>query len=285
MARSEGRVMNVNVEVEEITPTIANEYLLKNTHNRNIRQHQVAAFAEDMARGNWQTGAGTIKFDVNDVLIDGQHTLSAIVKSDKTLSMVVIRGLPTESQMAIDTGAKRTFADTLRLQGVNNYSYVAVLTRSIYDWNLLGPKMFSGGQASSVSTNKILWDFYQSNRWIDDLVQLASKLQSSIGIPSRVSGALINEFNNVSAEDAAFFFERIINGDNLSVGQAAYTLRKTLHDLSNDKRRSQADQKWMAAIIIKAWNKYIDGEECNILSWRPGGRNKEPFPAIKKPRK
>lgn len=276
--------MTPDIVVEKITPHIAKDYLGHNTHNRNVRKHHVSSLAEDMKRGNWQIGVGSIKFSADGTLLDGQHTLLAVIESNSTVDMVVVRNMPTEAQMSMDTGARRTFADTLKLAGIPNYTVLGAAVKSIYDWERMGAAMFSGSSAATAVTNKVLWDYYQSNQWINDYVPLLMRLSTSAThIPTRVSGAMVHLLFNISSDDAAFFFERIINGDNIAVGDAPHTLRKTLSDIGKDKRRGSINQRWMAAIIIKAWNRFILGEDCKVLNFRPGGANKEPFPEAKRP--
>lgn len=94
-------------EYMEITPDLATEWLSKSGRNRQISELQVERYAEMMARGDWLTTDQGIAFDENGDLINGQHRLNAIVKANRTVTMLVTRDLPNRSQLVMDQGLKR----------------------------------------------------------------------------------------------------------------------------------------------------------------------------------
>src|SRR5260370_4580823 len=82
------------VWVETVTPAKAESYWETNELDRSVRKNLVERYAAIMMEGGWHLNGETVKFDWNDVLIDGQHRLLAIVESDTAVDMVVVRGLP-----------------------------------------------------------------------------------------------------------------------------------------------------------------------------------------------
>lgn len=109
---------SATVTVEQITPQIAAALLTHNTHNRPIRAAGVARYAEAIRHGQWLPEAGTpICVGEDDVLLDGQHRLAAIVQTETTIPMVVVRNVPAGVQDVIDTGKARTPGDALTLHG------------------------------------------------------------------------------------------------------------------------------------------------------------------------
>ena len=81
------------IRVETITPQLAEIYLGKNTHNRNIRKPVVGKYANDMENGFWNFDGAPIRFADDGTLLDGQHRLHAIIKSNKAIDLLVVRGL------------------------------------------------------------------------------------------------------------------------------------------------------------------------------------------------
>ena len=81
--------------VELITPEIAEQIMQHNKHNprKKINQHVVAAYAEDMKRGNFFLNGESIVIDANGDLKDGQHRLLAIIKAGVSIYMMVVRGV------------------------------------------------------------------------------------------------------------------------------------------------------------------------------------------------
>jgi len=100
-----------------VSPEIAAKWLEANVHNRKLTQGTVDHYAEQMRRGEWHLNHQGIAFNCEGTLVDGQHRLWAIIEAGVTLPMVVMTGLPLESQETIDCNLQRTFADRATLTG------------------------------------------------------------------------------------------------------------------------------------------------------------------------
>jgi len=101
---------DLTVEIEMISPKLAEEYLLKNTSNRKLRLGTVETYARDMAEGRWEVTHQGIAFNKEGELIDGQHRLSAIVLSKRSQKMVVTRNV--NSRINVDNHIRRNLVDT-----------------------------------------------------------------------------------------------------------------------------------------------------------------------------
>lgn len=69
----------MKVQEEIITPETAKSWLLKNVHNRPLRDGLVTTYATDMANEQWQSNGESIKFSSEGELLDGQHRLAAVI--------------------------------------------------------------------------------------------------------------------------------------------------------------------------------------------------------------
>jgi hypothetical protein len=115
--------------VEMIGPSEAVAYLGRNTdRNRRLRPHLAAVYAKDMTEGNWRLSNDAICFDRNDILINGQHRLKAVVLSGTRQQFFVIRGMDPLAFEYIDIGPSRTVADVLTIKGQKNANAVAAIT-------------------------------------------------------------------------------------------------------------------------------------------------------------
>ena len=73
----------MEARIELITPKIAEQYLAKNSNNYSrLYKATVDQYAYEMLNGEWIFNGEAIKFNKSGKLVDGQHRLSAIVKSD-----------------------------------------------------------------------------------------------------------------------------------------------------------------------------------------------------------
>lgn len=121
--------MEMKSKVVMVDPALAESWLLKNAqHNRPLRKNVVAGYAQQMQAGQWKLTHQGVAFDVNDILIDGQHRLAAIVQANVIVPMMVTVDAPSVSFESLDCGIKRTVADRLVL----DRKLVAVLTGAIH---------------------------------------------------------------------------------------------------------------------------------------------------------
>jgi hypothetical protein len=103
----------------------------KNTKNRKKNARFIEKFASDMANGDWQTTGDSIKFGTDGSLIDGQHRLSACIKSDVPFRSLVIYGLDPKLRDVVDTGKPRSGGDIVTMHGIPNATSTAGLLRLI----------------------------------------------------------------------------------------------------------------------------------------------------------
>lgn len=262
-----------NIEVVSVTPHLANEWLLSNTHNRNLRQRVILAYAADMASGNWQWNGESIKFADDGTLLDGQHRLAAVAEADITVPMLVVRGLPNETQETVDGGAKRKFGDVLALRGERAPTTLAAVVRRITMWESGARKAESPTYAP---TNAQMSQTLEKYPWLREVALSARNIAQHCGMPASVIGLGWWLFSQLQDGDTEFFFERLADGRGLYKGDAIYELRRAIEGSRNV--RGQRSITYMTAILIKAWNAYRDGTKVGLLAYRPGGSRPERFP-------
>lgn len=261
-----------DVRVELITPAKAREYLGRNTHNRNLRQRVVRAYAQDMRTGNWRWNGESIKFSNGNVLLDGQHRLAAIVEAETAVRTLVVRGLPDVTQETMDGGAKRKFSDILALRGEERYRSLAAACRRIVQWES-GSRATGGNYAP---TNAQMIEVLERFPWLREGTQVAEHATRGSGLPAGLLSFAWWLFVQIDAEDTEWFFARLADGQNLSSSNPIYVLRKAA--ASSRSVRGERSETHLLAMTIKAWNAYREGRQISILRYRPGGANPESFP-------
>lgn len=106
--------------VEKITPKMAKEYLKFNTNNyRKLSRATVLKYAEDMKNGLWKLNGEAIEFDEDGTLVNGQHRLAAIVYSNMTVEVLVVRGVGKEDSNIYDNGSVRTINQIAAAEGLD----------------------------------------------------------------------------------------------------------------------------------------------------------------------
>lgn len=122
----------METKIMSVTPELAAQWLGHNQGNRVIRPARVAAMVADMQAGKWKLTHQGVAFDQDGNLLDGQHRLTAIVKSGVTVDMLVTTGMDREDTlMAMDSGKSRTAIDSLRFLHGNGSVYCTASTALI----------------------------------------------------------------------------------------------------------------------------------------------------------
>lgn len=124
----------------KISPHMARDMLETSGGNRPIKQAKVAAYARDMAAGNWDDNGETIIFDINGALVNGHHRLLACVKADAPFRTLIVEGVSPDARKTIDTGASRTVADTLGFHGYQNTAQISAIVRVLMSLHVGRPR-------------------------------------------------------------------------------------------------------------------------------------------------
>lgn len=265
-----------NVELTEVTPELAREWLGFNTHNRNVRQRVVLAYAADMEAGNWRWNGETIKFAADGALLDGQHRLSAIVEADVTVPLLVVRGLKNEAQETVDGGAKRQFGDVLKLRGESAPIALAAITRRVTTWD--SGNHWVDGTGKYPATNAQMLQTLDRYPWLREIANPSIEVARHCGLPASIIGFCWWLFSQLpgAGDDTDFFFARLADGQSLVKGDPIYELRRAVDNSRNVK--GQRSERYLTAITLKAWNAYRDGAKVGLLRFTSGGSSPEQFP-------
>src|SRR5258706_8448145 len=102
LVRKQNQMNKIKTQMKSITPQWAEKVLNEsNTRiergeflNRPISERAVRQMAAAMLKGQWVASHQGIAFDVKGNLMDGQHRLWAVVRSQCTIPMLVTTGLP-----------------------------------------------------------------------------------------------------------------------------------------------------------------------------------------------
>jgi hypothetical protein len=94
-------------EAMVVTPEMAAAWLTRNTRNRHLNRGRVMQLVATIKAGRWRLTHQGIAFDVNGILLDGQHRLMAIVEAGIAVMLEVTFGLPVDTFYSIDSGETR----------------------------------------------------------------------------------------------------------------------------------------------------------------------------------
>ncbi len=181
-------------QYELITPEIAAEYLVKNTRNyRKLSQSKVSVLTRELIAGEWLPSTQGIGFDTDDVMVDGQHRLWAIVQTKIPVMMLVCRGLVPVVKDKIDVGNKRTFGD---LTGLPNVVIAAVRVpfRAVLSGNGRGG-LIDGKRASTTDLTFMReYLFGKLGKLNEEMAEVCRSTQGilNVGIRAAIALSIIN---------------------------------------------------------------------------------------------
>lgn len=253
-------VDTVTSDLVDVTPAMAETWLGKMPRNRHLSANDVAKHARAMVAGHWKLNGESIKFDVGENIIDGQHRLHAVVSSGKTIQFLIVRGLETEVQDVIDTGRKRSAADALTLNGYPNSNNLAAAARLCIAFQL-GDLRSAAQKTIQLYTHTEIREFVEAN---PDLVEACSAGVNT-SLPVRPATASFARFTlrRIDFDQAESFFDDLANMRTTGQGDPRFTLLRRLSTAkqSNEKMSVVAE----AHYIFRTWNAMRQGETLGNL--------------------
>lgn len=267
----------LQAEIMMITPEIAEQFLAKNTHNRNPKATNLKKVMRALTNGEWKLNGEAIKIAHDGTVLDGQHRLIAVVQTGIPMTTLVIRGLEHDTQETMDGGSPRSASDALRLRGESNAITLASVAKKIRVANTYGIK--AAASNSYVITTPEILRAVDEIEGLREIAKDAGRVATHTGMSASLAGLLMYCFSQIDADDSEYFFDRLATGELLAQGDPIYQLRKVLADIKGV--RGQKSMTFVAAVSIKAWNKYRAGESVSVLKFTPGGAKPDKFPEPK----
>lgn len=265
---------------ERVTPEIAKNWL-ENANSENWRAllpRQYMPLAAAMSAGRWVEDNGdTITFDDRGVLVDGQHRLTAVVISGKTVWMLVVRGASRDSAKTKDTGVKRTTAGYLKHEGYKNTQVLSSACRWVYAFVAGG---LDGGRADIpvLSTVEVL----EMAEQYGDIVPACAYITGHVKISRlfRFAGAAAFCYAVAMAQDeenGRWFFDRLNTAADMPTGSPVLLFYRRMDNQGKGARRL-VEAIETVALFLKAWNLTLRTPDIklNRLIWT----DEEPFPSI-----
>lgn len=216
--------------IETVTPQQAAKWLEPKTNhdNRQIRQGHVEYLAQEIIAGRWQVTHQGIAFAKGGRLLDGQHRLSAIVRSGKAVQIQVTHDADEDTFKVTDCGLGRVHYDRIHL--VNDQVENKVICQVIRAY-LVATRQVVG----SVSVDLIEDEFLSKDAawmWVGQefRVKIPGLIKSNIL-------AALAVYRHVKPELAERFSHGYRTGANLAASSPILALRqaaltKSSHELS-----------------------------------------------------
>lgn len=259
----------MRTEVKLITPELAKKYLEKNSHNRRINEKTVNYYAHQMENNLWKLTGQSISLSSENILLDGQHRLRAIIKSGKSIKMLVVFDADPDSFDVYDKGKKRSHDDSLYILGIPNSTNIA---SSINRYNaIVKNKSLWRVVDMPITTNEVIQIYYSDEEKWQYCVRFAMSLYTKLRlyqVPTIVSLKYYLENNlSYSQSHVELFFNKLFGVETEVSNEVTGLLRDKL--LQNALIAKKFTYDYKILLLNKTWNIWNTKKTMKLLKIQP----------------
>jgi len=255
---------------ETITPSYAQELLKNNTLNRTPKKQHIDNLAYQMANGQWLYNGETIVIAKDGRILDGQHRLMAIVKSNVTIESEIVREVEGNVMHTIDSGMARTGGDSLKLLGYERGVILAKISRSILQFRKKNVIAHTTDRKQLISNADIIAVIEKEHNIVDAIINSrAEHYYNKSGRLMTISEITLfwYIFKDIDEDKAFEFLNKLFIGINVSENDPVLLLRNIL--ISNKMNHNKSiSHSYKMKLIFKAWDRFFRNKTLKKLNIR-----------------
>lgn len=244
----------VRVDIETITPKVAEAWLMFNKGNRSMRMRHIASLEQSLRAGEWKLTTDAIGFSETGRLINGQHRLKACVNTGIPIVAIVARNIPEETFTVLDQGTRRTLADLLHGRK-SSFAVAAVVLRIAAHEVLGAPIGMKDGWSTFAPMSKVeAMEFYESNT--AGIEKVLADYMAAKTLRFQTEAACASWYIRKHSKDQtaidAFFADVFDDSSSLPGTDPARTVRDRI--LRMVAMSQKPDPRAVVNLYIKGWN-------------------------------
>lgn len=251
------------IEKVALSPALATLLLERNPINRKISSVLVDRIVSDIEGGRWEFNGETVVVSKDGLLNDGQHRAQAVIKSGRTVPVVMVFGPSRESRMTLDTGTARSVPNFLHMNGYHDTNNIAAVANIIHGIRagITSAAGASGRNHATKTEMLVLAEKYADS--ISNSLNFADRKGAakiaSKSVLAFVHWAIADAIGPKGVSAADGFLLKLIEGDNLSKSSPILVARNKLLDM-----RQAGVRGWPPRIevLFKAWNAVHEGKDA-----------------------
>jgi len=255
----------MNLKKIKVDADYAKNLLTMNISNRPVDLKRVSQYAIDMKNGNWKEDtAELIKVSKKGRLMDGQHRLLAVIKSNCSINFHICYDLDEVIFDVIDTGKTRGAKDVFSIAEIPNYAQASSILRRYKSF--CNGKFYKGETSENLSNSALLNEYQSKPQYYAEIVKMSLRLKNSnSGVLDATSiGAFICLFSDINKSSALDFISQLCLSTPFTNIQIELLQKTLLRDRLSSKKMSST-MKY--AFIIKSWNNFRLQKTNKILKW------------------
>ena len=284
------------VGMETITPIEATAYLESIPGNRPLSNKQVEYLVQQANAGTFFPFVAPIHFDTKGRLRNGQHRMWMVIESDLSLEFLVVRNATEEEIDALDIGKRRSGGDVLALEGYGNGAMLAGALQNLwmYEHNIVPghSRSFFNTKNAPGMTNHMMREFMTLHPKLVDSVEYLRQTPSVRLLASPAMLAFLHyAIIRANPIQGPAFWDSVATQNFWGNKDPAFRIHDRLVRAraagrwgTAENKKSKLSLPEVAALLIKAWNAWVQGKEVTVLRWSlPGsGTQAENFPEIRR---
>ncbi len=261
-----------------MTPDLAKKILATMVNNRNIKERSLSKIVEDIKSNQWVSNNGeTIKINSQGRLVDGQHRLEAIIKTNTPLELYISFNCHVDSINTVDTGSSRSLTNVLKINNIKYYNTIGSIVQA-ESVIAQGSSIRNISNMSKAKGYPTVVSLVKNNlEYLYFVCKESEKLKAKFPlITASFYSKYFNIFYKIDKDVCFDFFRKLSTGDDCDA--PIFLFRQILiKDSSKSVKKLSLKEK--EALFIKCWNHYVDGNDLKNLRWQASS---EEFPKVKR---
>jgi hypothetical protein len=241
------------------------------TFQRKLSSANVSRLSEDMRDGMYRPGITTVATSARDRILNGQHTLNAIIQTGKPQWLILISGIPEALEewyfKGFDKGSNRSHSQRLAISAVESPAVKSTLTGYYIEWRTMkeGEKYHVTSDERCNLTLELDAEFNEAigciRQYSDDIPFHANIL--------RFWHFLLRHEGKKDGYEVDNFFARIANGD-----PAMENFKVWLEKNAKVAKGGGHQVNNYLPVIYLAWNLFQGGKKFptagkfSVVEWR-----------------
>ena len=248
--------------ITTITPSGAEKLLRGNERNRRLTGSRVTKLTRTIRGKRWVLNGASIIVDSKGRLVDGQHRLHAVVRSNQSIQTVLVTGVSPKAFETIDQGAKRSGADVFGIYGVDHPGLVSTAIGLIWqDRNGVHEGSEGSGRIPDMDEKITLFDKLPG---IERLVTETAQYKKALhGILSVGVLAGMNYIFHGKHTQAAETFQKLFAIGEGSLACPPVLLHRKFKLLSEEDY--SISRQAQCAYLKLGWNLFVAGERATDI--------------------
>jgi hypothetical protein len=244
---------------------------------RHLSEKRVEKFAHAMISGQWQLTHQAIGIDKDGIMIDGQHRMAAVIRSNTTQEFLIAYEAEPSTFDVIDTGQARTASDILSIAGYANVNQIAAAARILLSYDLVKGTKGNIASTGRQFTNADILKFVEGPRGdiLVHAVNEATNISSQVGrFGARswlAAGVVLLMESGVHRDIAKEFLIKMRTGEMLAAGSPILAMRRWIMSDGGWVSNTAADRQTVGlSVFIKTLNAWLAKDRRNLAMFKPG---------------